>query len=140
MLLPELGENDFWFTIVGNFFDRINNGEFENEVEVIHYIEQNPIIDLLMISILKNILPFGGDDDSPCSSFGSMRTHHRAMFQAICNEFDLALSEDHENSTLNMYLNSGYELDDYPQAKNYEVSEGVSDREFGGNSGSSGRD
>lgn len=70
--------------------DSVVKGEFEGERELVRYLGENPLIDMLMISLLKQRLPVENDnEDLNIGDWKNEYIDHRALFQGLCNEFDL---------------------------------------------------
>jgi hypothetical protein len=95
-----------WAEILDKFLDLVIRGEFEDETEVIQYISENCLIDVLLVSVLKHSLPIENEDnDLNIGDWKNEDIDHRALFQGLCNEFDLVFQEDKENSIFRMYIN-----------------------------------
>ncbi len=51
-----------WAEILDKFLDLIIKGEFDDEKELIAYISENILMDMLLISVLKQSLPVENED------------------------------------------------------------------------------
>lgn len=61
---------------------------------------------MLMVSALKQLLPIENEDeDLNIGDWKNEQINPKAIFQGLCNEFDLIFEEDKDNEMYKFYVN-----------------------------------